>query len=56
MLTGYVIPNKQFHIDNYNIFGRDRNKNNGDLMFYVNRDFNCKQLNTVVFFKRLKYF
>ena len=33
-------------IANYNIFRKDRNKNGGGLLFYVNQDLNCKIVNT----------
>ena len=39
------IPDTQFQIGNYNMFRKDRNKNGGGLLFYVNQDLNCKIVN-----------
>ena len=38
-------PNQQFCIPEYRIFRKDRNARGGRLLFYVNRDLNCKVLN-----------
>ena len=37
-------PNQQFCIPEYRIFRKDRNSRGGELLFYVNLDFNCKVL------------
>ena len=42
-------PDIQFQIANYNMFRKDRNKNGGGLLFYVNQDLNCKTVNTYNF-------
>ena len=39
-------PDTQFQITNYNMFRKDRNKNGGGLLLYVNQDLNCKITNT----------
>ena len=35
-------PDIQFQIANYNMFGKDRNKNGDGLLFYINQDLNSK--------------
>ena len=42
-------PDTQFQIASYNMFRKDRNKNGGGLLFYVNQDLNCKIVNTYNF-------
>ena len=39
-------PDTQFQIANYNMFRKERSKNGGGLLFYVNQDLNCKIVNT----------
>ena len=42
-------PDTQFQLANYNMFRKDRNKNGGGLLFYLNQDLHCKIVNTYNF-------
>ena len=42
-------PDTQFQIANYYMFRKDRNKDSGGLLFYVNQGLNCKIVNTYNF-------
>ena len=37
-----TFPNQQFNISNYRIMRKDRNKNGGGLLFYINENIPCK--------------
>ena len=41
-------PDKQFRLNNYKIFRKDRNRYGGGIMFYVNENLPCKSLTTKV--------
>ena len=40
-----AFPNQQFKISGYKMFGRDRNKYGGGIMFYINENIPCKTVN-----------
>ena len=39
-------PDKQFRLNNYKVFRKDRNRYGGGIMFYVNENIPCKSLTT----------
>ena len=41
-------PDKQFRLNNYKIFRKDRNRYGGGIMFYVNENLPCKSLTTKI--------
>ena len=41
-------PDKQFCLNNYKIFRKDRNRYGGGIMFYVNENLPCKSLTTKI--------
>ena len=41
-------PDKQFHLNNYKIFRKDRNRYGGGIMFYVNENLPGKILTTEI--------
>ena len=41
-------PNKQFKINNYKTFRRDKNKHGGGILFYINENIPCKLINNEI--------
>ena len=41
-------PNKQFFLNNFRIFGKDRSRYGRGIMFYVSEDLLCKSLTTEI--------
>ena len=41
-------PDKQFCLNNYKIFQKDRNRYGGGIMFYVDENLPCKSLTTEI--------
>ena len=41
-------PDKQFRVNNYRIFQKDRNRYGGGIMFYMNENLPCKSLTTEI--------
>ena len=41
-------PDKQFCLNNFRIFRKDRNRYGGGIMFYVNENLLCKSLTTEI--------
>ena len=42
------VPDKQFRLNNYKIFRKDRNRYGGWIMFYLNKSITCKSLTTKI--------
>ena len=47
-------PGSEFTIPDYRLFRKDRNQHGGGLIFYVNQDIPCKNINTFNFPNSLK--
>ena len=46
--TDESFPDKQFCLNNFRIFRKDRNRYGGGIMFYVNENLPCKSLTTEI--------
>ena len=46
--TDESFPDKQFYLNNFRIFRKDRNRYGGGIMFYVNENLPCKSLTTEI--------